>query len=250
MLKKLFFFFVGLFFILALALFFFGGGLLNTIVKKGVETIGPQVTGTSIELDGVNLSLLSGGGSLTGLRVGNPEGFSDDTLVSLGNIDVQIQPRSLLSDTLIIERIHLTEPNFLIEQSGRRTNLQALLSNVESFAPPTEPGEKESGAARKMIIRELIIESARLRGSLLGQTINLPMPRIELRDIGVGEDGVAIKDVIELVIGAVLRSAGSALGDFSSQFKDIGSNLGSSGKDAIQNVTSEVQDRMRSLLNR
>jgi hypothetical protein len=250
MLKKLFLFLVGLAFIASVVLFFFGGGWLNAIVKKGVETVGPQVTGTSVELDSVNLSIFSGSGSLGGLRVGNPEGFSDDTLVSLGGVDMRISPRSLLTDTIVIEHVHLTEPDFLIEQSGRQTNLQALMANVESFVPSAEAVEEKSGAARKVIIHELVIERARLRGNLLGQRIDLPLPRIELRDIGVGEDGMEIQDVIGLVLGAVLRNAGSALGEFNSRLIDIGSGLGSSGQEAIQNATGEVQDRVRGLFNR
>lgn len=250
MLKKLLFFFVGLAVIAGIVLFLFGGGWLNAIVKRGVETIGPQVTGTSVELDAVNLSIFSGSGALTGLRVGNPEGFSDDTIVSLGGVDMRVAPRSLLSDTIIIEHLRLSEPVFLIEQSGRTTNLQALMANVESFAPPAQDVEDKSGAARKVIVRELIIEDARVRGRLLGQTINLAIPRIELNDIGVGEDGVAVKDVIELVLGAVLRNIGSVLGDFNSRLMDLGSDLGSTGREAIQNVTGDVQERVRGLFNR
>jgi hypothetical protein len=250
MLKKLLLFFVGLIVIVGVVLFFFGGGWLNSIVKKGVETVGPQVTGTSVELDVVNLSIFSGSGVLNGLRVGNPEGFSDDTLVSLGGVDVRISPRSLLTDTIVVEYLRLSEPNFLIEQSGRRTNLQALMANVESFAPSEKSVEEQTGAARKVIVKQLVIENARLRGSLLGQTINVPIPRIEMNDIGVGEDGIAIQDVIQLVLGAVLRNVGSALGDLGPRLGEIGSDIGSSGKEVIQNVTGEVQDRVRGLFNR
>src|SRR5213592_4499855 len=41
---------------------------LGSIVKKGVETVGPQITRTEIKLDSATLSLLSGSGKLKGLR--------------------------------------------------------------------------------------------------------------------------------------------------------------------------------------
>src|SRR5438874_2182334 len=48
---------------------------LGSIIKKGFETVGPQITKTEMKMDGATLSLLSGSGKLKGLFVGNPEGF-------------------------------------------------------------------------------------------------------------------------------------------------------------------------------
>ena len=45
---------------------------LGSIVKKGVETVGPQITETTITLDAVNLSLLTGSAGVKNLVVGNP----------------------------------------------------------------------------------------------------------------------------------------------------------------------------------
>jgi hypothetical protein len=50
------------------------GLFLDTAVKRGVETVGPMLTKVDVKLDSVNLSLLSGGGKLKGLFVGNPSG--------------------------------------------------------------------------------------------------------------------------------------------------------------------------------
>ena len=51
--------------------FFLGG-----IVKKSVNKFGPGITQTKVELQGANISPLSGVGTLTGLSVGNPAGWS------------------------------------------------------------------------------------------------------------------------------------------------------------------------------
>ena len=49
------------------------GFFLDSAIKKGVETIGPQLTKVAIKLDSVSLSILSGSGKIKGLVVGNPE---------------------------------------------------------------------------------------------------------------------------------------------------------------------------------
>ena len=42
------------------------GLFLDGAIKKGVETIGPQVTKVDVKLEGVSLSLLSGSGKIKG----------------------------------------------------------------------------------------------------------------------------------------------------------------------------------------
>src|SRR5436190_18164188 len=39
---------------------------LGSIIKKGVETVGPQITRTEMKLDGANVSVFSGSGALKG----------------------------------------------------------------------------------------------------------------------------------------------------------------------------------------
>ena len=50
---------------------------LDLLVEEAVETVGPVITGTSVELEDVDLSILDGRGSLQGLGIGSgPEGAS------------------------------------------------------------------------------------------------------------------------------------------------------------------------------
>ena len=45
---------------------------LDGIVKKGVETFGPQITKVSVNLEAVHIVLFTGSAKVTGLVVGNP----------------------------------------------------------------------------------------------------------------------------------------------------------------------------------
>src|SRR5438128_11352054 len=70
---------------------------LGSIVKKGVETVGPQITGTEIKLDSATLSLLSGSGKLKGLLVGNPVGFKTESAIKVGSVSVGVVAGSVVS---------------------------------------------------------------------------------------------------------------------------------------------------------
>ncbi len=48
------------------------GASLGKIVKVGIETVAPKITQTSVTVDSVDLSLLSGSAGVNGLVVGNP----------------------------------------------------------------------------------------------------------------------------------------------------------------------------------
>src|SRR5262245_36239020 len=73
---------------------------LNSIVKKGVETVGPQLTKVEIRLGGVKLSPFSGSGQLSQLFVGNPAGYKTESAMKVGDVKVSVDVGSLLSDTI------------------------------------------------------------------------------------------------------------------------------------------------------
>ena len=55
---------------------------LDGIVKTGVETVGPKITGVSIKLDEIHISLLTGSAKVKSLVVGNPDGYKTTNAIS------------------------------------------------------------------------------------------------------------------------------------------------------------------------
>ena len=105
---------------------------LDSALKKGVETLGPQVTRVGVKLDGVNLSLLSGSGSIKGFVVANPEGYKTPNAISVGRASVSLSPSSLLSDKVIIKSIRVEAPEITYELGSGGNNLSQILANVEA----------------------------------------------------------------------------------------------------------------------
>jgi len=57
---------------------------LDALIKGAVETYGPRITQTTVKLRAVHVSPFSGEGSLKGLVIGSPAGFSEPEVLSLG----------------------------------------------------------------------------------------------------------------------------------------------------------------------
>src|SRR2546429_10000506 len=126
---------------------------LGSIVKKGVETVGPQITGTEIKLDSATLSLLSGSGKLKGLLVGNPEGFKTASAIKGGAGRLGGAPRSVFSDKVHVKEVRVEAPEITFEGGLKGNNLSRLLDNVQAAtggsekASPASPRKAEIGRA-------------------------------------------------------------------------------------------------------
>ena len=51
------------------------GLFLGKIVKTGIETVGPKITQTTLTVDAVDVSLLTGSAKVKNLVIGNPAGL-------------------------------------------------------------------------------------------------------------------------------------------------------------------------------
>lgn len=241
--KKILFLFVVIVFGAVALLYFFG----SSLISKAVETVGPKVTQTPVRLDNVELSLLSSSSMLQGLYIGNPEGFNKEYIFSLNQIDVEIEPQSLLSDQLTFRKIHIRNPEMNYEKTLSGSNLKSLLANVESFgqsvtgekapkatapAGPSTDSEKKS-RSRRIMINELLIEDLNVRVGVLGAGTSISIPRIELNNLDSGSTTEAVAKVLQAVLSELTRQLGAGV---SSVGKGSLSGLEAVGKKAIQQV--------------
>jgi uncharacterized protein involved in outer membrane biogenesis len=194
---------------------------LNRIVKAGVETMGPKVTGTSVTLDKVGISPFSGQGALGGLRVANPQGFNTPNAFELGKVSVSIDPGSLRSDTIVIREILIDGPEITFEGDLSGSNISKIRKNVEAFssrAPAAEEAqpapEKPAKAGKKVQINRFALKNGKvqLAATLVkGEAFSVPLPDIELTDIGKESGGTTVADVVNQVFPAVYKAITDAV---------------------------------------
>ena len=233
--------------VLAMSLF------LDSAVKRGVETFGPRMTKTTVAVDNVSLSLLSGGGTIKGLSVGNPEGYKTPQAISVGSATLSLKPASLLGDKLVIHKIEVIAPEITFEGGFGGNNLNKILANVDEFtgsggtnAPA--PGE-EKGPARKIQVDDFLIRDAKLNVSITGmggKSIPVIIPAIHLSELGTGPDGITVAELTQRVLKEIeqkaVQTANAAVSDITKNAAGLTKDLGKSAGSSVSNITKGVGD--------
>ena len=220
---------------------------LDAAIKRGVETFGPKLTKVDIKLQSVNLSLLTGSGSIKGLVVGNPEGFKEPSAINVGSASLSLKPGSLLSDKIVIKSIRVEAPEITYETTLKTSNLNKILSNVEEAtggaqkepAKPQEPAAaKEAKPAKKLEVDEFLITGAKVRVSVAGLGgATVPLPDIRLTDLGTGPEGITPAELTKRVLQALEQGTAQAA---SGSATDIGKGVANVGSNAVQSITKGI----------
>lgn len=189
---------------------------LGGIVKTGVNRLGPQVTQSKVELASAKLSPLSGSGTLSGLTVGNPPGWSEGRAFYLGTIHLQVEPKTVFSDVIVIDELTIDQPEFNYETKIVTSNIQDLLKNVEQYAGGGEKAADKAGPPKKFIVKKLRLTNGKASVSAAGvAAIPVPLPEIALDDLGVKEGGITGTQlsvaVMKDVLGKVVTAATGAI---------------------------------------
>ncbi|WP_086932237.1 hypothetical protein [Agarilytica rhodophyticola] len=190
-------------------------GNLNQIVKETVETVGPEVTQTNVLLDQVDIALTEGKGELNDFVIGNPQGFSSPHLLKWDTIRLQIDPASVTSDVVVIKDFTIEGVDIVAEQKGLRTNLQALLDNLDSGASsPKQEKPSQSGEARDV---RLMMEQVRFADNSINFVTEkygsyaLPLPSFELSNIGDKTTGLTPEELGVAILKPLIKQAKKAV---------------------------------------
>jgi energy-coupling factor transporter transmembrane protein EcfT len=223
---------------------------LDKIVKAGIETAGPRITQTTLTVDSVNLSLLSGSAGINGLVLGNPPGFTSPQAISLGKAAVSIVPGSILADKVIIHSVEVRDADITFEGNPfGANNFTKIMENVNSLAgaPNTNtpaansPATGSSKPAKKLEVDDFLITGAKVHASITGipglgtKEITVPIPEIHFTDLGKGNDGITAGELTQKILSAITASTVTAL---TSSVADLGGNVTGAAKNILSGVTT------------
>ena len=238
-----------------LLLLLIGGGVffyLDAIVKGGIEVVGSEVLGTAVTVASVSVSPLNGSGSIRGLKIENPEGFDSDYALELESISLKLDVGSVFSEVVEIESITIIQPAISYETKIVTDNIRALLDNLSAGEEENAGTGAESGAGKGLIIRELKIVDPQLNLVAAFVTAPVPLPDIEMQDIGAEGDASSVAAAISLVLselsGSILTNAPS--------LDDLAESVESTLQEGVEQVDEVVSDavedlsgRLRNILN-
>lgn len=236
---------VGLLVVVAVAAFLF----LGTIVKTGVEKVGPMITKVPINLDGANISVFSGSGELKGFVMGNPENFKASNSVSVGSVALKLEPGSVLGDKMIVRSVRVEAPEITYEAAFGGSNIGKILENIQSVASSGKTNPEQPGSEKKLQVDEFVITGAKLNvtASVIGgKAVTLPLPEIRLANLGQGPEGITAAELSAKVFGEVVESAAKAVTanavKLGGDIGDAAKNLGTSAQDSAKKAASGISD--------
>ncbi len=223
---------------------------LGSIVKKGVERVGPSATKVDVKLKSAGVWLLAWRVELTGFVLGNPPGYKTPSSVELGDVDVRFKPGSIFADKLVVQSIRVKAPIITLEGGLADNNLKKIEKNLNDYigssstaqnskAPSTSPAKPE----KKLQVNDLVITGAKLQINTKfsgGRTVTVAIPDIHLSDLGTGPDGITSVEVGQRALHAVLIAATA----------EVAKNAGEAGKEALtkgKGAFKNATDRLRRL---
>lgn len=220
---------------------------LGSIVTKGVNTFAPKITGTPVTLESARISPLSGAGTLNGLFVGNPEGWTGDKAFSFAKVHVSVQPMSLLGDHIVVKEVLIDAPEFVYETKFVSSNIKDLLANIEKNtggpAPAEQPVTKD-GKPLKFEVKSFRLQNAKVTLGVGPTAVTVPMPPIVLTDLGTKEGGITADQLASKVVTNILGNIGKAV---ASSALEVGGAAGSAATDAASGAAKKAGEGIKKL---
>jgi hypothetical protein len=207
---------------------------LETLVESTIETYSKAVTGTTADIDGVDLSLSTASGRIVGFTIGNPSSYQSEYALKIDAIELTIRPESLNADTLVVERAQVSGARLNAEQHSNSSNLSEILEHMQTG------GEASSDEGR------IIIDRFRLDGAqliLTSESLSKP-ETLELRPVtltGLGREtgGLTYGQATDTILSAILMAARAAAGE----------RLGHAARHAVtRELEEELRERAQDLL--
>lgn len=229
------------------ALFF-----LDPIVKTAFTKVGPEVTGTTMNLETFDSSLFAGEVTVLGLAVGNPEGYHSPDALAFNTLFIKINNESLLTDTIVIEEIvvdglhvdYEIQSNLSFKSlfsgdfgnfASSESNLTRILENVDDFArrmskekseeadiEEEEPAEAEAGEGKKVVVKHILVQNTIITFSsaLLKTSLTIPMPDFEMTETEETSYAEVISEFFEALYSNVVVAVAEYLQENSLKLAD------------------------------
>ena len=188
---------------------------LNSLVAEAIEKHGSEVTNTSVRVSGVDISLREGRGSIKGLRVASPGGFTAADAFSLSDITVDIDIKSVREEPIVLDEIRIQAPvvNAEITKTGS-SNIDELRKQVQAHTAGTGGGSSESsGETKRIRINKFVFEKGRIEvdASALGlEKRTVVLPEIRLNNVG-GKNGAPPDEITKIILTAVAKQVASEI---------------------------------------
>ncbi len=191
---------------------------LDAIVEAAIEKYGSEITGTTVRVASVEIILTDGRGTIRGLTIANPPGFSSGSAFSLGEITLDIEPNSVTENPVVIDEVRVLAPQVAYElDANLGSNIQTILDNIERHVGS---GRSSSGGGGdgdatgnaqgpevRLAVKRFTFEKGEVEAdasAVGGETLKVELPPLGMRNLG-GSRGAPPGDIGSEVLEAYTR---------------------------------------------
>jgi len=186
---------------------------LNGIVQSAIESNGSALTETPVQVDSVDIVVDEARATISGLTIGNPQGFSDAPALSFDAIRATLDREQISMDLVVVEELEILNPIVSYETGFQGSNLETLSNtankNVGSPSPNSE-SQANTDQGPRFIIRRLKIGKGEITASAMGQEASSDLPTIVLQNVG-GPDGASGSEIGQVIISELTSKTLSAV---------------------------------------
>ena len=225
---------------------------LDTIVKKAVNKYGSQIVGTEVNLTSFSVNPFKGTLNIGGITIGNPNGYSAPKLLTLGGINVKVNPKSLFSDTIVIEDISIDNPTITYEMPDFSTsNVMQIQQNVAKNSASEPKAETKEEAKEETSSKNIVINKVSVAGGILSAitplqkhetALNIDLPSVEIANLGGEGQKLTLKDSIIEIFNKILFNATSTVTKVLGSAKDMAKKAAGAALDNATNLSDETKD--------
>lgn len=234
------------------AFWFLTSDKLNELIAEQIEVQGKKLTEQQVTVNKVDMKLLSGAGTINGLILNNPTGYTTTPLFALNEITLDINIESLagVSDgkAILIDAIVIDKPEALVEfnESGG-SNIQVILDAINKNIPQSAANNTNDSQtdSPKIRVKKFVLAGVALRVDLtkLGNTTHKKtLPDINLANIG-GEDGIPANELggvmIKKALSAIWKEAKNSQKDI------LKEQVKAKAKEEVDKVKAKAEDKVK-----
>ena len=181
----------------------------DVLIKRAIEHYGPQLTGTAVKVKEVKLEPIQGVGAITGLEIGNPQGFSAARALTLGEIKLALDPSTLTSNVVHVKEISLEAPTINYERGAAGDNLSTIQKHIKSQLPKSQGGSGAAEKSKDAPQRKFIVDHVQLRNAKVsyGGAVSVALGDVHLRDLGKKKGGATAAELTDEVWTELSRVA-------------------------------------------
>ena len=241
----------------------------DAIASRVISTAGTRVLGVTTTVRSTHLGLLEGKSSVSGLKLAEPNGFGDGSMISVETASVTAGLSKLLGDDIVIDELSIDGVTVNLVEVKGQVNLQVVATNLtstdtkeEATPAPATQGDKSAGT---VTIRQLKVTNIKVFATgdtlLVGsKPVAVTIPDILISDIGtktpVSEVAAQISTqlmnhllvaIVEAKIVGLPQSMMSGLSSASSSLGNATASFLKGSGTAIQNTINGAGDAIKSI---